>query len=236
MNQVPREAIPWPNTNVRRASVSSFGFGGTNVHIVLDNAPNRDELHDPRTSHMTLNPVEPVLLNGAGHTSAHDEGHLPNGLVQDVQGDSKILVWSMADKDGAARIKSVWEEYFASVNVLPKDRLDYLNDLAFTLSMRRSFLEWRAFAVVQPGGEWNGIVENMSPPTRSIASPNVAYIFTGVSRPCPGCGKACLFILNSKAPNGMRWAVSSWTRILLFWAVFVKPQHFYKPSDADGIF
>lgn len=31
-----REAIAWPKCHVRRASVNSFGFGGTNAHVVLE--------------------------------------------------------------------------------------------------------------------------------------------------------------------------------------------------------
>ncbi|KMU72582.1 lovastatin nonaketide synthase [Coccidioides immitis RMSCC 3703] len=34
----PTECIPWPKSGLRRVSVNSFGFGGTNAHCVLDDA------------------------------------------------------------------------------------------------------------------------------------------------------------------------------------------------------
>ncbi|MBE2201816.1 MAG: aminotransferase class III-fold pyridoxal phosphate-dependent enzyme, partial [Anaerolinea sp.] len=36
---IPTELQPWPTEEKRLAGVSSFGFGGTNVHVVLEEAP-----------------------------------------------------------------------------------------------------------------------------------------------------------------------------------------------------
>ena len=36
--EVPTEVIPWPQHRLQRASVNSFGYGGTNAHVILDNA------------------------------------------------------------------------------------------------------------------------------------------------------------------------------------------------------
>lgn len=36
--KVPTECIPWPQEGLRRVSVNSFGFGGSNSHVILDDA------------------------------------------------------------------------------------------------------------------------------------------------------------------------------------------------------
>ncbi|RYP67344.1 hypothetical protein DL771_007288 [Monosporascus sp. 5C6A] len=36
--QVPTSCIPWPTAGLRRISVNSFGFGGSNGHIIMDDA------------------------------------------------------------------------------------------------------------------------------------------------------------------------------------------------------
>jgi acyl transferase domain-containing protein len=38
MFQVPNQCIPWPTTGIRRVSINSFGFGGSNTHVILEDA------------------------------------------------------------------------------------------------------------------------------------------------------------------------------------------------------
>ncbi|KUM58253.1 hypothetical protein ACN42_g8908 [Penicillium freii] len=73
--QVPTEALEWPAlAPVRRASVNSFGFGGTNAHAILENY-----VHPVMTTGPTLPPFVPLTF------SAHTEAALVSLLSQYVQ-------------------------------------------------------------------------------------------------------------------------------------------------------
>ncbi|EHA22576.1 hypothetical protein ASPNIDRAFT_118617 [Aspergillus niger ATCC 1015] len=161
--KVPRKAIPWPVDGTRRASVSSFGFGGTNVHIVLDNAPGGLVSDDPDRQRN---------INGPAIST-------PGRTVMESSNVTRVLVWSFADKDGITRLPETWKPFFSGLNIKPDERSDYLARLAHTLSTRRSCLEWRAYAVTQPSDDWATIPDNIVSPGQSTPSPNIAYIFSG---------------------------------------------------------
>ncbi|WP_197043707.1 type I polyketide synthase [Saccharothrix sp. NRRL B-16314] len=63
---VPVEATPWPGDGPRRIGVSSFGFGGTNVHAVLQQAPEPPPAGPTRPVHvLALSARDAASLDGA---------------------------------------------------------------------------------------------------------------------------------------------------------------------------
>lgn len=50
----PLETMPWPTQGIRRISVNSFGVGGTNAHIILDDAYNYLKLRGIEALHNTV--------------------------------------------------------------------------------------------------------------------------------------------------------------------------------------
>ncbi|MET8177111.1 type I polyketide synthase, partial [Streptomyces clavifer] len=75
------EARPWPDTGApRRAAVSSFGFGGTNAHVIIEEPPPAEGTTDgpPRT--VTL-PVMPWIVSGGTATALRDQARRLNARL-----------------------------------------------------------------------------------------------------------------------------------------------------------
>ncbi|KAI1371682.1 putative polyketide synthase [Hypoxylon crocopeplum] len=198
--QFPERSYPWPVSGLRRASVNSFGYGGANCHIVLDDAYNFLRLRSLSGKHCTqhypaLNPLISSSTNGLltskGHTT---NGHTTNGHTTNGHGTNGfhtprpilqselpgLFIWSAADKDGIGRVTKQYEEYYAKQASQIDEKGGFLADFAYTLGSHRSYLPWRSFALLRSPGELNDLHSRISAPTRANANPaRLGFIFTG---------------------------------------------------------
>ncbi|KAI4264333.1 MAG: hypothetical protein L6R42_000544 [Xanthoria sp. 1 TBL-2021] len=122
-----RTALPWPKTDVRRASVNSFGYGGSNAHVVLE---------------------EPKALVGSSKPTFVSSISQAN---DDFFGDDEpkstrpfTLVFSANDESSLQVYTKKIRQYLMnpSVNVS-------LPDLSYTLSERRTHHYNRGYVVTQ---------------------------------------------------------------------------------------
>lgn len=169
----PEKGIPWPTQGLRRASVNSFGYGGANTHIVIDDAYHYLSLRHLSGKHHTQ-PFPPHLLpddtitttlyNGADNYHEH---RIP-----------KLLVWSTSDRNGLTRVSQAYESHATEAS--QKKHNSFLDNLAYTLDSHRSHLQWRSFAVVESPMELGSLQSRMSSPVQiSSTEPRIGYIFTG---------------------------------------------------------
>ncbi len=93
--RVPRQAEAWPGSQPGRAGVSAFGFGGTNAHLVLEEAPALavppfanpwDLAHEPEASDAhgesarSTRRFSPFPASGNGEVFSFAEGAMPQLL------------------------------------------------------------------------------------------------------------------------------------------------------------
>jgi acyl transferase domain-containing protein len=169
-------SVQWPGHGTRRVSINSFGFGGSNTHIVLDDAFHYLEDQGLGGMHNT-NVLPKPLTNGSvatnGDHTAHTNG--VNGTSHEGSDNPfpRLLVWTAADQKAAQRTIEIYQEFYQEKVGSDSERLDRLTS---TLGSRRSKMLWRAFAVTD--GSVNQSL-SISKPTRSSDELGLAFVFTG---------------------------------------------------------
>ncbi|KAF4452204.1 Acyl transferase/acyl hydrolase/lysophospholipase [Fusarium austroafricanum] len=119
--RVPRNMIRWPGSGNRRASINSFGFGGANAHVVLE----------ATTSSPHVSSYQSSISQNFFDCSEKVEWERP-----------KVLVFSANDEKSLR--KSVTDLSTHLINPAVSMKPD---DLAYTLSKRRTHHYHRAFVV-----------------------------------------------------------------------------------------
>jgi hypothetical protein len=208
--------------------VSSFGFGGANCHIVLDDAYNS----------LLLRGVESVYHQTAVVPLLRDENSiLVNGTSGDCQtipeGEPELLVWSSADDGGIKRTQDSWAAYLSEIKVPDSKRNEFLHNLAHTLAARRSHLTWRTFAVADHTEGLHNLTNTFQPAIRSKISPKLAYIFTGVRS--FNARWLISLIPCSKELNGTLWVASLLNDTKFSVKVWPKREITSKNLDVHGI-
>lgn len=169
---------------LRRTSIHSFGLGGSCTHLILEDGFHTST-ENPRHLQRTVSfPGDP----GVPDTPEAAARRLDNLIFpykseerkQEQRAKAQLLVWSTHDKDGVRRLTEAWRSYFTqgAIENLEKER--FLLDLSYTLGWRRNHLEWRTFVVANPSQNLIDLPGRLTPSTRALRSPKIAFIFTGV--------------------------------------------------------
>ena len=185
----PDRGVPWPISGLRRASVNSFGFGGANSHVILDDAHNYFRLRGLAGKHRTAR-RPPHLPDVVQVQDTLDDSSLGSpfpftNVTSDISTQEvfpttpKLLIWSAADDGALKRLGSAYSQHFTKIFVPNEEGDVYLDDLAYTLGMRQSRLPWRSFLVAESFAKVRDISSYLSPPVRSTEDPKIGFVFTG---------------------------------------------------------
>ncbi|KAG7038038.1 reducing polyketide synthase [Colletotrichum scovillei] len=160
---VPTKLTPWPVCKTKRMSVSGFGMGGTNGHVVLESF-NSDQWK-------SLLPA-----NGVAHETANNK--------------KRLFVFSSHDQAGFKRIGDKLVEHMDTLGPAASSP-EYLAKLAHTLSVARSGLTWRWSCSAENAAELHHKLSTTAgdKTTRTPDSkPRIGFVFTGQGAQWAGMG------------------------------------------------
>ncbi|KAF3769432.1 hypothetical protein M406DRAFT_245011 [Cryphonectria parasitica EP155] len=153
---VPTTLLPWPSDKARRASVSNFGYGGVNAHVIMEAAPEQREVASVRSS-------------SGGHRNGEEEAH-PASLVYIVSAKDAVAAQKM-NQNLARHIREA-----AMLGTAPPSPID----LAFTLAECRSRFPWRTAVHAQSLAELADLLDD---PSRKVSragrKPRLGFVFNG---------------------------------------------------------
>jgi len=208
--QFPTKCAPWPVSGIRRISVNSFGVGGTNAHAILDDAyhylagHNLVGLHQTRASVPTEKDIDNLLSQlreqitdinrdcGEKDPSTspseiediHDQptiGVMSDRTAPEEHPTLRIFPFTAFDASGVQRLVNEYVPYLEKMETKNfRQQGQFLDNLAFTLSKKRSLFPWSGFTLAD---SISCLLQNLSSfsskAIRAQSTHTLGFVFTG---------------------------------------------------------
>ncbi|KAI5920728.1 hypothetical protein F4810DRAFT_713262 [Camillea tinctor] len=190
--EIPLKLVPLApkgHKGPKRVSLNSFGYGGTNCHVILEDFHLNQRLGDPNGYSLSdkptyindsTQPKEKVPLDQI--TTSPPENPLPQIQLN----SNNLYVLSAASEESinaSIRNLKAWLEAHETEPLAAR-----LRDISYTLLTRRSPFSWRAAVV---GSSKEQLIAHLgkAQATKIHSSVNIAFVFTGQGAQWAGMGR-----------------------------------------------
>ena len=172
---LPQQVVRWPTPGTRRISLNSFGFGGANSHIILDDAYHY---------------LQERGLAGKHNTVVYDLNASGDLQRSRVNGSKQLFLFSGNDQTGAKRVSEALHTWLQEDSD-DKNDSSFLDNLVYTLALRRTHLKQRTFAIADSLSELTKKLSEGLP--AAVGSQrygdNLVMVFTGQGAQWPAMGR-----------------------------------------------
>nr|ALQ32917.1 putative polyketide synthase [Fusarium redolens] len=213
--------LPTPQNNgPARVSVNSFGYGGTNCHVILE-APGPKPQLNGNTNGTSTHQNNPEPCNGATNgplttqLTSSNGSSTPTDTTTVVDSTPQLFVFS-ASTEKALLSTSENTEQWASTRLLNPQTL---RSLSYTLGVRKSVLSFRRAIVASTSVELLEELDQMVHPKRATTLAPLNFVFSGQGAQWHAMGRELInssrcFRQSIKAmENTIRQEGGSWSLI-----------------------
>ncbi|RGP67458.1 polyketide synthase [Fusarium longipes] len=162
--KVPTKMLEWPLPGLRRVSVNCFGFGGTNAHVIMDEAPRYLSARGLKGNHNSFE-----AMSSTTKRPYHNADPGP-----------QLFLYSAHERSGVQRVIESHLPYLKSESGADEC---FLRDYAYTLGCRRSSLEWKHAVIAESREDLINKLQNTSDSvfkrTSRNKQPRVCFLFCG---------------------------------------------------------
>jgi len=165
--KVPTTVQPWPTSGVRRASVCNYGYGGSNSHVVIDDAYSYLASHG---------------LKGSGRATPSITANVSltnDPLISFPEHErARIFVLSAFDEASGRTQARRLASYLSERPSVKNPNL--LGDLAFTLGQRRSILPYKIAVTASSVSQLiDAVGGDDIKYSKATKTPSLGFVFTG---------------------------------------------------------
>ena len=157
----------WPTNGLRRLSINSFGFGGTNAHVILDDASNY-------LSCRGLGPPFRLPINSTRPEASSFK------ILDHSDPMKRIFVLSAYSRVSLEKAIHNLESYL--LKLFETDYDSFLENLAYTLFSRRTYFAWRIACSASTISELIQSLKKRDPAVQNrtkTSGSRTAFVFNG---------------------------------------------------------
>ncbi|KAL8824682.1 MAG: hypothetical protein Q9191_004887 [Dirinaria sp. TL-2023a] len=211
--KVPQRLEQWPANTFRRASISNFGYGGANAHVIMESLEswkssasrqievlsladrNASAMNGEIVDLLTLKDLNSTTIGGkmeavvdSAYESASDSASDTQGSSIGIGGRKRLFLLSAKDDGSARSMAAKLGKYLALSK--SNDENGLLDSLAYTLSERRSRFPWSLTIAARSTRDLKKQLEDHNlKPARASERPRLGFVFTGQGAQWYGMGR-----------------------------------------------